>query len=96
MLLLLLTPLAAIVAAYVLYTREYQKNQRLKYLYTSSGMLQRASSGRRRDPGAARPLLQCLPRRHRDGVTAAGRDRHRLVAHHQHQARRARRTLTWC
>ncbi len=49
---LLLTPLAAIVAAYVLYTREYQKNQRLKNLYTSSGMLQRASSG-----GAAIPEL---------------------------------------
>jgi diguanylate cyclase (GGDEF)-like protein len=52
MLLLLLTPLSAIVAAYVLYTREYQKNQRLKNLYTSSGMLQRASSG-----GAAIPEL---------------------------------------
>ncbi len=51
-LLLLLTPLSAIVAAYVLYTREYQKNQRLKNLYTSSGMLQRASSG-----GAAIPEL---------------------------------------
>ena len=52
MLFLLLTPLSAIVAAYVLYTREYQKNQRLKNLYTSSGMLQRASSG-----GAAIPEL---------------------------------------
>ena len=52
MLLLLLTPLSAIVAAYVLYTREYRKNQRLKNLYTSSGMLQRASSG-----GAAIPEL---------------------------------------
>ena len=52
MLLLLLTPLSAIVAAYVLYTREHQKNQRLKNLYTSSGMLQRASSG-----GAAIPEL---------------------------------------
>jgi diguanylate cyclase (GGDEF)-like protein len=45
MLLLLLTPLAAIGASYVLYTREHQKNQRLKNLYMSSGMLQRASSG---------------------------------------------------
>ena len=52
MLLLLLTPLAAIGAAYVLYTREYQKNQRLKNLYKSSDMLQRASSG-----GAAIPEL---------------------------------------
>jgi diguanylate cyclase (GGDEF)-like protein len=51
-LLLLLTPLAAIGASYVLYTREYQKNQRLKSLYTSSDMLQRATSG-----GAAIPEL---------------------------------------
>ena len=52
MLLLLLTPLAAIVAAYVLYTREHQKHQRLQYLYESSDMLQRASSD-----GAAIPEL---------------------------------------
>ncbi|HEY6782437.1 MAG TPA: EAL domain-containing protein [Candidatus Dormibacteraeota bacterium] len=52
MLLLLLTPLSAIVAAYVLYTREHQKHQRLQYLYESSDMLQRASSD-----GAAIPEL---------------------------------------
>ena len=52
MLLLLLTPLAAIGASYVLYTREHQKHQRLQYLYESSDMLQRASSD-----GAAIPEL---------------------------------------
>ena len=52
MLLLLFTPLAAIGAAYVLYTREHQKHQRLQYLYESSDMLQRASSD-----GAAIPEL---------------------------------------
>ena len=88
MLLLLLTPLAAIGAAYVLYTREHQKHQRLQYLYKSSDMLQRASSGRRGHTRAARPALQGLSRGHRDGVVAAGGDRHRLVAHHQHDARR--------
>ena len=51
-LLLLLTPLAAIGASYVLYTREHQKHQRLQYLYESSDMLQRASSD-----GAAIPEL---------------------------------------
>jgi len=51
-LLLLLTPLAAIAASYVLYTREHQKHERLQYLYESSDMLQRASSG-----GAAIPDL---------------------------------------
>ena len=49
---LLLTPLAAIGASYVLYTREHEKNQRLKNLYESSDMLQRASSD-----GAAIPEL---------------------------------------
>ena len=52
MLLLLLTPLAAIGASYVLYTREHQKHQRLQYLYELSDMLQRASSD-----GAAIPEL---------------------------------------
>ena len=52
MLLLLLTPLAAIGASYVLYTREHQKHQRLQYLYEFSDMLQRASSD-----GAAIPEL---------------------------------------
>jgi diguanylate cyclase (GGDEF)-like protein len=51
-LLLLVTPLAAIAASYVLYTREHQKHQRLQYLYESSDMLQRASSD-----GAAIPEL---------------------------------------
>jgi diguanylate cyclase (GGDEF)-like protein len=51
-LLLLATPLAAIAASYVLYTREHQKHQRLQYLYESSDMLQRASSD-----GAAIPEL---------------------------------------
>jgi diguanylate cyclase (GGDEF)-like protein len=51
-LLLLVTPLAAIWASYVLYTREHQKHQRLQYLYESSDMLQRASSD-----GAAIPEL---------------------------------------
>ena len=46
------TPLAAIWASYVLYTREHQKHQRLQYLYESSDMLQRASSD-----GAAIPEL---------------------------------------
>jgi diguanylate cyclase (GGDEF)-like protein len=49
---LLLTPLAAIGASYVLFTREHQKHQRLQYLYESSDMLQRASSD-----GAAIPEL---------------------------------------
>jgi diguanylate cyclase (GGDEF)-like protein len=49
---LLATPLAAIWASYVLYTREHQKHQRLQYLYESSDMLQRASSD-----GAAIPEL---------------------------------------
>jgi diguanylate cyclase (GGDEF)-like protein len=52
MLVLLVTPLAAIGAAYVLYTSEHQKHQRLQYLYESSDMLQRASSD-----GAAIPEL---------------------------------------
>ncbi len=52
MLLLLVTPLAAMGAAYVVYTREHQKHQRLLYLYESSDMLQRASSD-----GAAIPEL---------------------------------------
>jgi diguanylate cyclase (GGDEF)-like protein len=52
MLLLLLTPLGAIGASYVLYTREHQKHQSLQYLYESSDMLQRASSD-----GAAIPEL---------------------------------------
>jgi diguanylate cyclase (GGDEF)-like protein len=52
LLLLLLTPLAAIGASYVLYTREHRKHQRLQYLYESSDMLQRASSD-----GAAIPEL---------------------------------------
>jgi len=52
MLLLLFTPLVAIAAAYVLYTSEYKKHQRLQYLYESSDMLQRASSD-----GAAIPEL---------------------------------------
>jgi diguanylate cyclase (GGDEF)-like protein len=52
MLLLLFTPLAAIGAAYVLYTSEHQKHQRLQYLYESSDLLQRASSD-----GAAIPEL---------------------------------------
>src|ERR1019366_642683 len=51
-LLLLLTPLAAIGASYVLYTREYEKNRRLKNLYAAVDMLQRATSG-----GAAIPEL---------------------------------------
>jgi hypothetical protein len=51
-LLLLITPFAAIGASYVLYTREHQKHQRLQYLYESSDMLQRASSD-----GAAIPEL---------------------------------------
>ncbi len=51
-LLLLVTPVAGIFVAYVLYTREYQKHQRLQYLYESSDMLQRASSD-----GAAIPEL---------------------------------------
>jgi diguanylate cyclase (GGDEF)-like protein len=55
-LLLLLTPLAAIGASYVLYTREHQKHQRLQYLYESSDMLQRASS----DGAAIRELLDQL------------------------------------
>ncbi len=49
---LLATPLAAIWASYVLYTREHQKHQRLQYLYELSDMLQRASSD-----GAAIPEL---------------------------------------
>jgi diguanylate cyclase (GGDEF)-like protein len=52
MLLLLLTPFAAIGAAYVLYTSEHQKHQRLQFLYESSDLLQRASSD-----GAAIPEL---------------------------------------
>ncbi len=52
MLVLLFTPLAAIGAAYVLYTSEHQKRQRLQYLYELSDMLQRASSD-----GAAIPEL---------------------------------------
>jgi diguanylate cyclase (GGDEF)-like protein len=51
-LLLLFTPVAGIFVAYVLYTREHQKHQRLQYLYESSDMLQRASSD-----GAAIPEL---------------------------------------
>ncbi len=56
MLLLLVTPLAAIGASYVLYTREHQKHQRLQYLYESSDMLQRASS----DGAAIHELLDQL------------------------------------
>jgi diguanylate cyclase (GGDEF)-like protein len=51
-LLLLFTPLAAVAGAYVLYTSEYRKHQRLQYLYESSDLLQRASSD-----GAAIPEL---------------------------------------
>ena len=43
-LVLLLTPLAAIAASYVLYTREHQKHQRLQHLYDSSDILQRTGS----------------------------------------------------
>jgi len=44
-LLLLLTPLAAIGASYVLYTREYEQNRRLKNLNAAGDILRRAASG---------------------------------------------------
>ena len=89
-LLLLLTPLAAIAASYVLYTREHEKHERLQYLYESSDMLQRRELRRRCDPRPARPLLQGVPRGHRGGVVAASCDRNRIVAHDQHVTRSAR------
>jgi diguanylate cyclase (GGDEF)-like protein len=43
-LLLLLLPIAVLLAAYTLYTQEHQKRQQLQYLYQSSDLLQRATT----------------------------------------------------
>ncbi len=83
-LLLLLTPLAAIGASYVLYTREHQKHQRLQYLYEFERHAPARELGRCGNPGTARPTLQGVPSGYRDSVSAPGRDRHRVMAHDQH------------
>ncbi len=56
-LLLLLTPLAAIGASYVLYTREHQKHQRLQYLYEFERHAPARELRWRCNPGATRPAL---------------------------------------
>ena len=65
-LLLLITPIAALVAAYALYTREHRKHTQLQYLYQSSDLLQRTTG----DSTAIPELLVQLCRVFRAEVAA--------------------------
>ncbi len=56
--LLLVLPIATLLAAYALYTREHQKRQQLQYLYQSSDLLQRATNQRSAIPELLAQLCQ--------------------------------------
>ncbi|HWW09554.1 MAG TPA: bifunctional diguanylate cyclase/phosphodiesterase [Candidatus Acidoferrales bacterium] len=56
--LLLALPIATLLAAYALYTREHQKRQQLQYLYQSSDLLQRATNQRSAIPELLAQLCQ--------------------------------------
>src|ERR1700694_1509999 len=56
--LLLALPIATLLAAYALYTREHQKRQQLQYLYQSSDLLQRATTQRSAIPELLAQLCQ--------------------------------------
>ncbi|MBV9100642.1 MAG: EAL domain-containing protein [Candidatus Dormibacteraeota bacterium] len=56
--LLLVLPIATLLAAYALYTREHQKRQQLQYLYQSSDLLQRATTHRAAIPELLAQLCQ--------------------------------------
>jgi diguanylate cyclase (GGDEF)-like protein len=55
---LLALPIATLLAAYALYTREHQKRQQLQYLYQSSDLLQRATTHRGAIPELLAQLCQ--------------------------------------